>query len=399
MTIVDERLEASAAVPPAFKVFDVDTHVSEPADLWTSRIGSRWGDAAPHVEFDEAAGRERWVVAGHMLTGIARHAIAGWHEPYPSSPPSLEDAHPAASNAAERLKLMDREGITASIIYPNLLGFQVWAFLKLEPALRVDVVRAFNDWQLDFCSADPRRLLAHAYLPFWDIDESVKELRRCIDLGFRGIVFGTRPERLGLPRIADAHWAPLLALLEEAQMTVNIHVAFSDMTEAEITSAMALPDMRDMAKLTALQLMGNGAGIAEVIMCGVCERYPRLNFVSVESGFGYVPYMLDALDWQFMNMGGHEQFPSMPLPSEIFRRQVYATFWFESNVDRLVDLYPDNLMFETDFPHPSGVSVPQYGAVARGTQQTIAANLANVPDEVKRKLLWDTAATLYRLDD
>ena len=31
-----------------FKVIDVDTHITEPADTWTSRVSARWGDAVPH---------------------------------------------------------------------------------------------------------------------------------------------------------------------------------------------------------------------------------------------------------------------------------------------------------------------------------------------------------------
>ena len=38
------------------------------------------------------------------------------------------------------------------------------------------------------------------------------------------------------------------------------------------------------------------------------------------------------------------------LPSEFFRRQMYATFWFEQGIHRQIDLYPDNVMFESDFP-------------------------------------------------
>jgi predicted TIM-barrel fold metal-dependent hydrolase len=394
VTILDEP--GTGAIT-TYKVFDVDTHVSEPADLWTSRLSKKWGDAVPHVQFDAATQRDRWMIGEHMLTGIARHAVAGWNEPYPSSPPSLSEAHPAASDPHARLRLMDSEGISAAIIYPNLLGFQVWAFLKLDEPLRNDIVSAFNDWQIEFCSADPKRLKAHAYLPWWNVEASIKELERCIDLGFTGIVFGTRPERLGLPRMADEYWVPLLARLEEAQISVNIHVAFSDQTEEEMTGAYGLTDMREMAKITALSLMGNGAGIAEVIMTGVCDSFPNLKFVSVESGFGYVPYMLDALDWQLTNMGGLEQFKLMTLPSEIFRRQIYATFWFEKDVARLIDLFPDNLMFETDFPHPSGVSIPQAGAVALGAQETISAHLESVPDEIKQKVLFDNAARLYRM--
>ena len=64
-------------------------------------------------------------------------------------------------------------------------------------------------------------------------------------------------------------------------------------------------------------------------MSGICERFPGLNFVSVESGFGYVPYLLQALDWQWLNNGAQAAFPDRMMPSEYFMRQVYATFWFE----------------------------------------------------------------------
>ena len=49
-------------------IIDSDTHLSEPPDLWTSRMSSRWGDLVPHLELDERPGEERWVVAGHRLT-------------------------------------------------------------------------------------------------------------------------------------------------------------------------------------------------------------------------------------------------------------------------------------------------------------------------------------------
>ena len=32
-----------------YKVIDVDTHVTEPRDVWTSRVSSKWGDRIPHV--------------------------------------------------------------------------------------------------------------------------------------------------------------------------------------------------------------------------------------------------------------------------------------------------------------------------------------------------------------
>src|SRR5262249_6779782 len=110
------------------------------------------------------------------------------------------------------------------------------------------------------------------------------------------------------------------------------------------------------AQQSALGFAGNLEGIAEIIMGRICHRFPRLKFVSVESGFGYVPYLLETLDWQFNNTQAPQRYPDMMLPSEYFRRQVYATFWFERGVGRLIDLYPDNVMFESDFPHPTSLS-------------------------------------------
>jgi len=42
-------------------------------------------------------------------------------------------------------------------------------------------------------------------------------------------------------------------------------------------------------------------------------------------------------------------------PTEYFRRQVYACFWFEtSGIDRAIEaIGHQHLMFETDFPHPT----------------------------------------------
>ena len=41
-------------------------------------------------------------------------------------------------------------------------------------------------------------------------------------------------------------------------------------------------------------------------------------------------------------------------PSDYFRRQIYSTFWFERAAPKklIEEIGEDNIMFETDFPHP-----------------------------------------------
>src|SRR3546814_3415018 len=68
-------------------------------------------------------------------------------------------------------------------------------------------------------------------------------------------------------------------------------------------------------------LMGN------FIVSGLFDKYPRMKMVSVESGIGWIPFMLEALEYQV-----DEMMPDKKLarrPTEYFRDQMYASFWFE----------------------------------------------------------------------
>ena len=79
--------------------------------------------------------------------------------------------------------------------------------------------------------------------------------------------------------------------------------------------------------------------------------------MSVESGVGWIPFLLEALDYQVGEMTpGTMDYLSMA-PSEYFRRQIYACFWFErAGIAEAIDsVGAGHLMFETDFPHPTCV--------------------------------------------
>ena len=102
-------------------------------------------------------------------------------------------------------------------------------------------------------------------------------------------------------------------------------------------------------------------------MAGSATGSRDLNFVSVESGVGWIPFALDALDWQWKNCGVALEHPEYDLlPTEYFKRQIYGCFWFEVEparfaIERLGD---DNILYETDFPHPTSMSPGPASAAA-----------------------------------
>src|ERR1051326_6216555 len=84
-------------------------------------------------------------------------------------------------------------------------------------------------------------------------------------------------------------------------------------------------------------------------------RYPDLKIVSVESGAGWVPFILEALEYEMAENAPGLRSKLSLTPREFFRHNIYATMWFEhSNVAAVASqVGEDNILFETDFPHPT----------------------------------------------
>src|SRR5580704_2957426 len=312
-----------------YQVIDVDSHVTEPPDLRTARMSKKWGDLVPHVGFDERLGAERWYVGDRRLPLVGSHAYAGWTEFPPSPPPTMADVDPASWEPVARTQRLDEYGIGKQLLYPNLLGFYGNVFTDLDLNLAAEIVYAYNDFQSWFSEAGDGRFIPLACLPYWDVPAAVAEIDRCAAMGHKGIVLGLDYARVGLPALRDEYWAPVLSRAQELGLPVNFHIGFSSRPKAKVTELEKVADKGDYCKDTVLFMLGNAEAICEVIVSGLCRTYPELAFVSVESGAGFLPFLLQSLDWQWFNSGARQERPDWLLPSEYFRRQVYGTFWFE----------------------------------------------------------------------
>jgi predicted TIM-barrel fold metal-dependent hydrolase len=387
-----------ASLCERYAVADVDSHIIEPADLWTSRVSSTWGDLVPHVRFHERRQEDYWYVGDRKLYGVGAFAQARWPQYPPSHPPRLAEAFPAALDPKQRLAYMDEVGVYYQLLYPNILGFHSHVFLNEMPReLATECVRAYNDWLTEFCSADARRLIPMTMLPFWDIDASVAEMQRAHEMGHKGVLFAARYDKIGLPRLVDDYWEPLLGQAQEMGLSMNFHVGFLASPD-DLKGAVDQSKKLDFTRESSLTLLGNAQNIAEVVLSGVCHRYPDLKFVSVENGAGWLPFLAESMDWQWLNVGAHHEYPDRLLPSEYMRRQIYGMYWFEREALRsVIDQLADNLMFETDFPHATSLS-PGPASESPSPRDVVEQSLAGLPDDIVGKVLQHTATELYHLD-
>jgi predicted TIM-barrel fold metal-dependent hydrolase len=200
------------------------------------------------------------------------------------------------------MELLDEIGIWAQIVFPGVVGLggQNLGELVTDIALRDLCLEIFNDANAETQAASGNRLLPMAILPAWDIDGCVREVERAKSLGLRGVNLTSDPQGLGSPDLANRAWDPVWEACAGLEMPVHFHIGAS-LTTMNFFGNYPWESHDDDTKLAiggALLFIGNARVVVKLICSGMFDRYPALKMVSVESGTGWVPFILEALDYE-----------------------------------------------------------------------------------------------------
>ena len=383
------------------KVIDADTHLTEPHNLWTSRAPAALRDRVPQVK--ELNGVRSWVIDGDKSIGTGAHpnsAILKQGGKVRDLDTFLklqfEDVHTGSSSIRERLAVMDDAGIHAQIVYPNILGFGGQMAAKVDAELRLACVQIYNDAMAEIQAESGERLFPMALLPWWDVKQAVKETERCIAMGLRGININSDPHTSKddagnpIPDLGHEHWFQLWEVCEDKDLPINFHIGASE-TAIDWMGQQGWPslpyDLRSGIS-GAMIFFNNGKVVSNLIYSGILDRFKGLKFVSVESGIGWVPFLMEALDYQHKEIAETKSFEKKP--SEYFRSNFYGCFWFEQGqnaADMVRKVGVDNCLFETDFPHPTSLY----------PIENLEGRLGDLTHEEKAKVLSLNSAKLYRI--
>jgi uncharacterized protein len=380
-------------------IVDADSHWSEPPDLFTSRAPAAFRDRVPRVE--EVDGQRMWVFDGHPLGRFSAAGVVGRDGHKESAHKalrewSIDEVHVGAYDPKVRLGVLDECGIDAQIIFPSTIGLggQDLGLVDDEALCRL-AVEIYNDGMAEIQADSGNRLLPLPLMPAWSVDTCVAEARRVAALGARGVNMTSDPHDLGAPDLADPAWDPLWEVCTELGLPVHFHIGAS-VTGMSFYQKYAWPSHTENTKLAlggTLLFIGNARVVSNLILSGMFDRHPDLKMVSVESGVGWIPFILEALDYEMAENAPQEFSQLGKLPSEYFRSNLYATFWFENNRNKLPDLIEavgeDNILFETDFPHPT--------CLYPTPLESVAGKMATLSPEAQRKIMGENARALYRL--
>jgi predicted TIM-barrel fold metal-dependent hydrolase len=385
--------------PERLAVLDADSHLTDVDDLWTKRAPAAYKDQILHVENVE--GERTWVVEG-LAVGKAGGGStidrAGVKHPFQESMVEwdFERAHVGAWDIDTRLEVLDSMGIQHQVLYPNALGLggQALADVK-DPVLRNLCVEIFNDSRAEIQSSTNNRLLPMPILPSWDIDACVREAQRLSDMGLRGVNMTSDPQDLGSPDLANRAWDPLWEVCADLELPVHFHIG-SSLTAMNFFGQYFWESQHEYVKPAiggAMLFIGNARVVINTIFAGVFDRHPKLKMVSVESGIGWVPFILETMDWELPENAPVQAAELDRAPSEYFKTNWYATMWFETGRGHLQELVDkvgeDNIMFETDFPHPT--------SLWPNPLEHVHDAMATLRPETRRKILAENGKSLYRL--
>jgi predicted TIM-barrel fold metal-dependent hydrolase len=309
----------------------------------------------------------------------------------------IDKIHEAAFDPRRRLEMIDEFGIDAQVVYPNAIGIggQGIANAVADPVLRRLTVEIYNDAMAEVQAVSANRLLPMPVLPAWSIEDCVREAQRLAGLGFRGVNLTSDPQDSGSPDLAHRDWDALWDVCADLNLPVHFHIGASQ-TALTFFGSYFWASQDEYVKPAiggAMIFMSNARVLINTVFAGIFDRFPNLKIVSVESGAGWVPFLLDAMDYELWENAPRQAEKLSKAPSQYFTDNWYATFWFEGargNLQQLIDgVGEDNVMFETDFPHPTCLYPDPLGAVAD--------RVAALRPETRRKVMGANAAALYRL--
>jgi predicted TIM-barrel fold metal-dependent hydrolase len=352
------------------RVIDADGHVEEDLGWIVERMPDDLKPLAPRFERGDNGKLvnliegKPWRPTYKLPRGSKTHVAAGG------------EPRTGGRDPAERLRVLDAEGIDAAVLFPSL-GLMYG--LYEDPAAAAALCQGNNDWLAAYCAADPHRLIGVALLPQQDPQRAVDELERCVEQ-HRFVAGVIRPNKIAGLTVDDAAFEPLWSAAAALDVPIVLHEAYfggidtvgEDRQRTYAGAHVISHPLEQMSAMVAL------------CVAGVLERHPNLRLGFFEAGCGWAPYWSERIEEHFDLAPG--DFAGGD-PHGTLTTRTWLTFEVdEQSLPSVLELgWSDNVCYASDYPH--------YDAVYPGSVRAVRER--GLPVEVERKILGANAERFY----
>jgi predicted TIM-barrel fold metal-dependent hydrolase len=331
----------------------------------------------------------------------------------------LEEDNYPAFDPEGRLADMDREGVTAELIYHgdfrlgdmfhNVTG-RVYSLDAWE-----DGARGWNRWAADnFSFAMHRFLVTAAIGPCIDMDATVAELEWIADHRFTGTYGPGYMSHRDMPPLYDDYWEPFWSVCEARGIAIVVHAGFGTefgavfpeieriyndvATAAGSTDPTALFAHADAVSEDSQVFFNDFLNhnvdsrrpMWQMMLGGVFDRHPDLKLLLTEIRLDWIPATLRHLDAVYEQH--RADLPALRRPSEYWASNCLAgaSFIHRAEVEMRHEIGVETMLFGRDFPHPEGTWP--------NTEEFLRLAFAGVPDDEARLILGENAIRFLNLD-
>ncbi len=316
---------------------DCDSHFL-PKDLFDD-VDPQFGDRRPRLWFD-AAGRDAITypdreaalskLSYHQRYGLMNSFIFHHH------PPGFWEPEP-------RIEFLDRYGIRMQVLVPAPTPY----YYDVEPDLATSVCQSYNNAISRVLRKYPGRFIGLAQLPMQSPFRALQELDRAItELDLQAAMLFTNINGRNLD---EPEFWPIYGRMEELGVPVVLH-------PSRAGHLLGIERLTKFHLDNSLGFLYEGSlAITSFICSGILDLFPRLRIGLLETGCGYLPYLMDRLNEVYDQEGVNKLIKKRP-------HEYLDQFWLAANVSAeketlvyLVQRYgADRLMMAVDFPHGLG---------------------------------------------
>ncbi|HLH67765.1 MAG TPA: amidohydrolase family protein [Candidatus Dormibacteraeota bacterium] len=331
--LANARREAEARRLDEVLIVDVDCHIMETL---------RFKDLVPYIDHPQVRRIvERYPSFTSIIPGGGGdREVAGRIFRDPPIVASYGHASPE-----QLLEEMDTIGIDYAFIFPTpMLNLGMSPDVELEVAL----AQGYNRWVTDTWLQVSDRIRALLYLPFGDADASYREV---VELGERRGVEGFMVTSARTTPVHHRSYMKVYAALEERGLPIGFH-GIVQWREG------ALAQLNRFLSAHAIGFpLSNMIHLANIVINGLPQRFPRLRWIFLESGLFWIPFIAHRLDNEY-RMRPSEAPLLERLPSEYIRDFYFSTQPLEvperpEHLEMVMDMIDGrrHLLYASDWPH------------------------------------------------
>jgi predicted TIM-barrel fold metal-dependent hydrolase len=231
-----------------------------------------------------------------------------------------------------------------------------------EPRLAVALMSAYNDWMIDNFLDEYDHFYGLEALAPQDPVKAAEELDR---VGGEDQIVGAylRTSGPNLPW-GDPEYDVVYEAAEDNNLDIAFHGGAGDFLNDFSKQYQTLDTFLEQHSLA--HPWSQMLPLTSIIFNGVPEKFPSLNYVFLEAGVGWAPFMAGRLNEEYSKR--RSEAPLLKkLPEEYIRESCYFAqqpipdFMDSASLKHMFDaIGPDNIVFATDYPHwefdhPSGL--------------------------------------------